>query len=198
MPLDPTPIMVQTVEVTLKASRSGEERRNVIHYLYTGPAPSAAELATLCAEVRDRVVDRYEDFTSIGTIWYEVHARDCADPGGAQYSLGMTRLSAGPVSVMPGQVSCCITKRTNSGGRSFRGRFYTIDNPEEMWNGDDMNPLYIPVIADFGTRLLEPRVSARFVPSVGSRKLGGSTQMTAITFDLVVDTQRRRTKGRGI
>lgn len=190
-----------TVEVVMFASRNGEERRNVIHFNYGGitPArPTVAQLNSLLNEVRDGIINEQEDFTSLGTVWYQATARDIHDATGNMASLAMTRLAAGPIDNMPGAVSHCLTKRTAIPGRSYRGRFYLFDLPEDYFNGDDMNAAYIPVVNDLAQQLLLNRVGSLFKPAVASRKLLISTPITAITYDLVADTQVRRGKGRGV
>jgi hypothetical protein len=191
--------MLRTVEVVLFASRSGEERRNVIHYRYGdgSPRPSATELTNLGNDVIGSIIDQYEDFVVLGTTWYKVSVRDVEDANGAYVEIATNRVSAGGSQVMPGGVSLCLSKRTARAGRSFRGRFYLIDCDESMFNGDDLNPAFIPAIDELATALLLPRQAGRFLPSVGSRKLGGSTPMASITYDRVADYQRRRGKGRG-
>jgi len=190
--------MLATVEVVLKAVRSGEERRNVIHYRYSGARPTSSELASLCAGVEATIIDAYEDFVCIGTTWYEITANDVEDAGGATASRSITRVAAGGLQVFPGQVSFVLTKRTGLRGRSFRGRFYCIDLPEDFFNGDDFNPAYSAVVNNLAAKLMQFQVSGRFIPSVGSRALGGSTPIQSITYDYISDTQRRRGKGHGI
>jgi len=192
-----TPV-AKTVEVVLKAERSGEQRRNVIHYKYTGDNPSASELQGLLNELEGGVIQEYEDFVSLGTRWYELTARDIDNEFGLQVARSINRLSAGPIDNMPGAVSFVLTKRTDLAGRRNRGRFYLIDLPEDFFNGDDLNIFYIPVINELATQLLASRgLGARFRPAVASKTYGTSEYITAITYDLVADTQRRRGKNRG-
>lgn len=190
--------VTNTVEVTLKASRAGQERRNIIHYRYQNPRPTSAELLNLLNDMELAVLDTYENFVALGTVWYEVTAADIHDQGGAFASKQVNRLGVGGSQVFPGQVSHCLTKRTGARGRSYRGRLFLIDLPEDYFNGDDMNPIYLPTVTQFANQLLTQRQNGRFVPCVASRHLNGSTDLNAITFDLIADTQRRRGKGRGI
>lgn len=190
--------MAFTVEVTLKAERLGQQRRNVIHYTYAGVRPGVAELQNLLAGVENTVIDRYEDFVCTGTRWYELVAQDMHDQTGFQVARSINRLSTGGTQVAPGNVTLCLSKRTALPGQSNRGRFYIIDCQEDMFNGDDLNPFYNGTIAVLAAQLQAPQVSGRFLPSVGSRRQQGSTVITAITWDQVADSQRRRLKGRGI
>jgi hypothetical protein len=191
-----------TVEVVLFASRNGEERRNVIHYNYAqGPVPhrpSVAELGNLLADVELNIIDKYENFVSLGTVWYQCTARDIHDATGNQAARAMTRVASGPLDNMPGAVSHCLTKRTAIPGRAYRGRFYLIDLPEDYFNGDDLNAVYIPIINALTAEMLLTRQAGMFVPAVASRKNLISTPITSFTYDLIADTQTRRGKGRGV
>jgi hypothetical protein len=193
-----TVYMLQTVQVEMRAQRGTNERRNIIHYFYSGARPTAGELSSLCDFVESNIIEEYEDFVCFGTRWYEIVATDFADLGGATFTKSVNRLSAGGSQVAPGNVSLCITKHCNRRGRSFRGRFFVMDCPEDMFNGDDLNPGYIPVINDMTAKMLLSAVGGRFTPSVGSRKLGGSTPISSYTYDTIADSQRRRLQGRGI
>jgi len=191
--------MLRTVEVVCFASRSGEERRNVIHFRYAdGSArPTATELMNLLNDVELALIDEQEDVTCVGTVWYQVTARDMEDVNGATASKSISRVGTGGTQVFPGSVAFCLSKRTARAGRSFMGRLYLFDLSEDFFNGDDLNVGYIPALNQFTAALLLPRQAGRFVPSVGSRRLGGSTPINAITYDLIADTQNRRGKGRG-
>jgi len=190
--------MLATVETVLKASRSGQQRRNVIHWRYSGARPSTSELSQLNDEIRDHIIDAQEDFTSLGTVWYEITSTDIEDSSGLQVTSSINRLAVGPVNNLPGAVSHCLTKRTNQRGRSKRGRFYLFDLPEDYFNGDDFNTFYVSVVNRLCNELLSARVGSRFLPAVGSRLLSGSTPLQAMSYDYVADTQVRRGKGRGI
>lgn len=194
MPFHP---ILQTVEVTLKAERAGNQRRNVIHYYYNLPRPSASEISLLLAAVEASVIEKYEDVVCTGTRWYELVGQDIHAVGGAQVSRAINRLSSNGTQVAPSNVSLCMSKRTNFAGGSNRGRFYFIDAAEDMFNGDDLNPLYNGALTTLANALLTSHVSGRFLPAVASRINGVSTGMTAITWDQVADSQRRRLKGRG-
>lgn len=195
-PLAPA-YMLNTVEVVTKAERYGEQRRNVFHYRYLSGRPTLAQLTQLCLEVESGIIDKQEDFCSLGTTWFEIQATDIHDGAGLQFARPITRLAVGPVNNLPGACSHCLTKRTANRGRSKRGRFYLFDLAEDYANGDDVNPLYIGVITQLCNELFAPRVSGYFLAAVGSRTLSGSTPITSMTFDMIMDTQTRRGKNRG-
>lgn len=186
-----------TVEVVLFASRAGEERRNVIHYQYGGSRPTPTELTNLCNDVVNNIIDKQEDITCVGTLWYQITARDIHDQFGNMVTIPVSRVGAGGTNVLPGACSICLSKRSDIPGRSRRGRFYLFDIDESMSNGDDLNPaINVPLTALAGQMLLA-RQSGRFSPAIASRTLGQSIKMTNMTWDQIFDTQTRRGKGRG-
>lgn len=193
-----TVYMLQTIQVELKAQRGTNERRNVIHYRYAGARPTVSQLSALCDWVEDNIIQEYEDFVCFGTRWYAIRAVDMADLSGAVFEKSINRLSAGGSQVMPGNVSLCLSKHTSQRGRSFQGRFYICDCPEDMFNGDDLNPGYMPSVNELAAKLIAAPGVGGFLAAVGSRKLGGSTPITSVTYDTIADSQRRRLQGRGI
>jgi len=189
--------MAGTVEIVMFAQRSGEERRNVIHYQYGGSRPTTTELTNLCNDVVANILNEQEDVASLGTTWYQVTARDMHDQFGNMVTVPCNRLSTGGTDVLPGAVSFCLSKRTSLPGRSFRGRFYLFDLDEAASNGDDLNPLMNVPLGELAVEMLTPRQSGRFAPAVGSRTRAQSQKMLSITWDQIMDTQVRRGKGRG-
>jgi len=193
----PPVIMLATVEVVISAERDGRQRKNVLHYRSTTGAPTVAELEALCIHVRENITDKYAECVCAGTQFVSVKATDVSTATGAQHELYMNRGTIGGAQVMPGQVSLCMTKRTSVRGKSTRGRLFTFDVPEDHFNGDILNPGYLPVLTQLAGRFMQTANGGQFVPAVGSRKNGNSQPITAITWDQVADTQRRRLTGRG-
>jgi hypothetical protein len=190
-------ILADTVEVVMFAERANQSRCNVIHYHYTGGAPTTAELSSLCDEIDTQLIEEYEDFISVGTVWTRILARDMASLSGAMFEKQITRLGAGGSQAAPSNVSLCLSKRSGRRGRSNHGRFYIFDCPEDMFNGDTLNPGYLPSIGDLARELLETRVAGRFTPAIASRKNGDSLPFNSVTWDQVADSQRRRLPLRG-
>ena len=190
-------IMTMTVETVISAEREGRQRKNVIHWWTPAGAPSQADLRALNIHVRDNITDKYAEATCAGTTFVSIKSTDVSTATGAQDELQMNRATIGGAQVLPGQVSLCFTKRTAVRGKSTRGRMFTFDVPEDHFNGDILNPGYLPLLTTLAGRFLTPAVGGLFVPAVGSRKNGNSVVMTAITWDQVADTQRRRLTGRG-
>jgi hypothetical protein len=193
----PPTIMLQTIEARLIAERDGEARVNVIHYRYTSSGVTAGQLAQAASDIEDIIIDSQEDITANGTSWNSIEVQDMAVVNGLQHVRSINRLGVGALQVMPGNVSFVLSKKTAQSGRSFQGRFYLFDMGEDFFNGSTLNPAMIPAVDELVAALLQPIASNAFVPSVGSRLLQGSTPITSIVYNDIVDTQRRRVPGVG-
>jgi len=189
--------LAETVEVVLSAERNGEERKNIIHYRYTGALPTEAEMESLALGVQSTIIQAQKALSCIGTNWIEIKVSEMSTAGGLVHSKSIFEAGVAMDGVLPGNSSHCLTKRTGFRGASFRGRFYLFDLPEDYFNGDDVELVMLPWATAIANALLTPHVSGKFLPAVGSEAIGGSTLINAITFDLVADSQRRRLKKRG-
>jgi len=190
-------LMINTVETKMYAQRGGRLRINYLHWHYNNPPPTAAELANLNADIELNIIDKYEDFVSLGTQWYQIISTDIGTSSGETSTRTVNRISLGPIDDLPGNCSYVLTKRTATRGRSFRGRLFLIDLPEDFFNGDLFNTFYGSPISNLMAAIVTPRQAGRFNPAVGSKTLGISTPFTAMTHDGVADSQRKRLTGRG-
>lgn len=193
----PPVVITNTVEVVMEASRGGRERRNIIHYKWSGTAPTVAELETLSQEVADNIINSQQAVTCVGTSWSRVTATDLHGPGGATASVSIFRTGTVNGAAAPGNVAFALSKRTGFRGPRFRGRIYLFDLPEGGITDDTLDIGMLPLVTNFGGELMFSRVGGRFVPAVASRTGGFSTNLQSITFDLTSDSQRRRLTGRG-
>jgi len=193
--------MFFTVEVVLYAVRGTNERRNVIHYHYTGAAPSTGELGSLLDDLDGGmfVNNLYPGLVALGTTWYLLTAQDKAAASGAYATKAVSHSSSYSASTANNSnVSLCLTKRTAIRRRYATGRFYMIDCPENEFDNDQLNVAFLAGLTLFANALKASRVSGRFQAAVGSRKYTGSNPITTIDWDFNADSQRRRLRGRGI
>lgn len=190
--------IVDTVECVLSAERSGEERKNIIHYRYpTGQLPSELQMSQLAQEIANGVINVNQGVVCVGTNWIEVKVSEMSTAGGLVHAEPIFRAGTAGGGVLPGNSSHCLTKRTGFRGPSFRGRYFLFDLPESYFAGDDVEIGLLPWITNICNELLLPRVGGIFTPAVGSETLHASTLINRMTFDLVADSQRRRLKKRG-
>lgn len=185
------------VEVVLKAERSGEERRNVIHYEWSTSVGLEANMIQLAEELRDGLLPFQAILTCIGTVWNAIQVTNVSEPNSLQIELPVNQTGVAAGGVLTGNASHCLTKRSNLTGRSMRGRFYLFDLPEAYANGDDVEMVFIPWINNVVNELTSARVGGIFRPVIGSRKLHAGTTFQSMTYDFIMDSQYRRLKKRG-
>lgn len=200
MPVEVFHPIANTVQVYWKAQRGGKLRENVIHYQYTAPRPTQSELDALLDDITNSIlgVTGIPSVTMQNTNWYEIGARDVHDAFGATtiHSIGVTGLY-GQASANNSNVSLALSKRTGVAARFARGRLFLFDTPENMFDEDLLNIIFVPALSIICAHLLASRSNGRFRAAVGSRVRALSVQLTAMNFDFVADSQRRRLQGRG-
>jgi len=184
------------VEVVIKAERSGEERRNVIHYEYTAD-PTASSMTALANGVKDSIVTPCANITCIGTTWNAIQVTNVDAPNSLQIEVPMSISGLAGGGVLTGNASHCLTKRSNLVGRSMRGRFYLFDLFESYCNGDDVELAMIPWINLIASGLTQNQVGGIYKPVVGSRLLQAGTEFHSVSYDFIMDSQYRRLKKRG-
>jgi hypothetical protein len=105
----------------------------------------------------------------------------------------------------PNNVALCVSFRTLSRGRSFRGRNYVTGLPESRVSGSFVSDATVAAIQAAYQLLPGIAVTAGCIWVVVSRFTAGAPRVTGITteidsvvvIDNVVDSQRRRLPGRG-
>lgn len=185
------------VEVVLKAERSGEERRNVIHYEYTTVVGLEDNMVLLAEELRDDLLSAQAIITCGGTTWNAIQVTNVDVENSLQIELPVNVSGTAGGGVLTGNAAHCLTKRSNLTGRSKRGRFYLFDLPEAYANGDDVEFVMIPWINGVANALTANRVGGIFKPVIGSRLLHAGTEYHSISYDFIMDSQYRRLKKRG-
>ena len=106
---------------------------------------------------------------------------------------------------LPGSCALCVSFRTNSRGRSFRGRNYVAGLPETNVTGNTVAAATVNGIQTAYQEILIGGVAAPFEWVVISRFTAGAPRVagigtpitTAVVVDPFIDSQRRRLTGRG-
>jgi len=121
------------------------------------------------------------------------------------YATGLPAAGTNASPTMPNNVACVITKRTLLRGRSFRGRIYHpgLCEAQVVANSVD-GPTLTALITEYNKLIHFTTVGASWDMVVMSRyhdnaprTTADSNQVTNLTSDGVVDSQRRRLPGRG-
>jgi len=199
---------VAQVEVT--ALMAGQRTQNILHYKMTGATNyDATELTRLAT-----AIIAYFNQVSVKGLYpatwqlIEVRAIDLSQQFGPAVTVGaglpITGTRAG--SQLPNNCALVLTKRTALRGRSFRGRFYFGPLCEADVTDNTVSGAVVTSILGNMAGLLDitDATTVHHFLQVVSRHAGGvprttglPTQVSSLTSDGVLDSQRRRLPGRG-
>jgi len=199
---------VAQVEVT--ALMDGQRTQNVLHYKMTGATDyDAAELTALAT-----AIIAYFNQVSVKGLYpstwqlIEVRAIDLSQQFGFAVSVGaglpITGTRAG--AQLPNNCALVLTKRTSLRGRSFRGRIYFGPLVEADVTGNSVSGAVVTSILGNLAGLLDitDAGAVHHYLQIVSRYTNNSergtalvTQVSSLTSDGVLDSQRRRLPGRG-
>ena len=175
---------------------------NILHYVSanvqaTGPLPQEVAVA-----MDNAFAPVYKPAFGVGTTWLGTIASRVhpLPPGFAGISVGNQGPGSALGAPLPDQVSGVITKRTNFGGRSFRGRVYVPFPTANFDSGDGIhnNAAYATVLNAIGAALLVTRtagaagLTADFLPVIFHRSTKASDFVTSFLAKTLWGTQRRR------
>lgn len=184
-----------------------DQRVENVFYVEVPGGVDAPTIQDTANQVGNWVEDSYLPFLSASLTFLNVEAKNLsiADGGVAIYNAAPGTVGGIASPGEPGNVSYCVSLRTASSGRSFRGRKYVPGIPtnkhtgnvvESTWSGDIVNALnqLITVLAGFDKVLV---IVSRIADGV-DRITGLSTPViSASVTDMFLDSQRRRLTGRG-
>jgi len=106
---------------------------------------------------------------------------------------------------MPGNVTWCVSFRTNQRGRSSRGRNYIYGITEAVAAGNFIDTATANTWVGFYELMMSPTFAPDFAWSVLSRYTDGAARTSGLAIpitsviatDYALDSQRRRLAGRG-
>lgn len=198
------PSASNTIKVAINGVLTGQECINVFHF----KAPSSvteALMDNLAADV-ETWLDSFKALVTSSWSCTSVTLTDLTTSSGLSKTYGFSTktgtLSGAP---KPNNVSAVVTSRTNSRGRSFRGRTYiggVGDNSTDTTL--DLDPTWMSSVASVFVSLLNSSAFHSCVISIVSyfankvvRGAAVVTPITAFSMDSHIDSQRRRLSGRG-
>lgn len=187
-------------------SMNGQVVENVFHYQM--PAPTTANDLTLFAVAWiAEWVTNIKPYINVEVSLTQVKVTDLTTNISPTITTSSTLPQAGTQTgaLMPNNVSCVFTKRTNLRGRSQRGRVYWPGFGEPACINNVITPALVTAIiagldnlraVSTGLGVWEMVVVSRYTG--GQPRVSGIfTPITNFTSDGVVDSQRRRLPGRG-
>lgn len=196
------------VQVEMRATRFGQhvENRLMVDVL-------TAPTAEICSELAQMFWDWWEEsyavVLSASTILTEVVATDMSQQNGAQVTYAPDTTTAGlrAATPLPNEVSLCVSLRTDSRGRSARGRFYALSVCQDQMA--DANTISVAAAGEYVAVVagLMPIIrAAGYEPVIVSYRSNNAPRpggpvyfpITGATLvDNIVDSQRRRKPGVG-
>jgi hypothetical protein len=205
MPQSPVP---NTAEAVLNYQSDSGDARNVLHFRQEPFGNwTNIDLSRLAETLADWWVTNLKPLVHPAYTLESVIARDLgAVPGEvAEYGVGQTGGAQGGRS--PSNVTTAFTLRTALGGRSGRGRIYHVGLSQNYYVGDTLNPNEKNImVAAYDTLKVISKgsigyeyhlmVVSRFANKV-QRASGIANEVTNVSNDGLLDSQRRRLKGRG-
>jgi len=210
MPFVPVP---NTCMAEMRMLVDGQKVENTLAFRFPGEVTEAL-LGDVGAMVESFWINHYGPNVSASVSYRETVVTDLSSATGPQVTVVPALALAGEVSgtSLPNNMALTISFRTNSRGRSFRGRNYILGIPESHRLGiNSMLPTevahwvedYTALITEAAGAAAEWVVVSRFsgVDTLGKpipRTTGLATPVTAVTVvDNTLDSQRRRLPGRG-
>lgn len=194
-------------EVTFHQTSLGEKVVNVLHY-FADTLTSAADLDVLAFEAFQWWATNAAPLLPDSVSLDFVRAKDLTTESGAQVEYGGSGPEPGQSAspALPNGCALVITKRTSIAGRSYRGRIYVCGLIESNVDGNTVQPTTVTnwldawgqalTVNTTGPTPLPMVVVSRFFEGA-PRVTGIHTEVTELTSDGFVDSQRRRLAGRG-
>lgn len=175
---------------------------------FEGPADfSTGDLTALADGVRDWWIDQMRPLTGTDVLLTAVKATAMHSETAPTYELPVTVDNDGTASSTSvyNNTTWVVTMKTVERGRSFRGRNYIVGVPSAIVNENQVSSAYAFGVVGAYAQLLNATYVGLNLLSVCSRFHNGAPRtsgvLTAVTgfgyADFYLDTQRRRSPGRG-
>jgi len=201
------------VEFEMRMLWDGQKVENTL-YFGRGFAPTAAQMLAMATLLANWWGTDYANFVAASVDLVEVYATDLTSVSGPTVSYVPPSTISGSLALEaePNNVSLCVSFRTGSRGRSFRGRNYVVGLTEPALVLSTVQPSTVTAILAAYNQLLSIGTGTGWTwdvvsrysgvdPTTGKpipRAAGIRTPITSVVVvDPVVDSQRRRLPGRG-
>ncbi len=205
MPQSPVPNCAQAV---LNYQSDSGDARNVLHFQQAPDFPfDNINLEALALAVHTWWTPNLRPHVSTTHRLESIITRDMGQVPGEIHERVVNELGGNTAARTPSNVTSAFTLRTGQGGRSGRGRIFHVALSSGYFTGDTLTAgdLANMLTAYNALKVLPPVgsgpefqlvVVSRFANGV-QRPTGIKNRVTAITNDGILDSQRRRLKGRG-
>lgn len=184
----------------IRWSAGTNQCENTLAYLWSGTAPTAAELTSLATEVGGTVAARMRNMMHNGIVFREVYCRNIHTQNAEQgtYTFPPNTTGNRNGSAVALNEAAGLVKRTGLTGRANRGRNSFSGFIEQDLDGNTIGATILQVLADVAISILAARVGGRFIPAVASASRGlGIRLQSALSLDSHVDSQKTRLNAHG-
>jgi len=171
----PLPDAASIVRLRVAGTVNGAPFNNIFHLQYSGPAPSNANLNSLCTSVLTAWQTNFKSLCPSSVVLANADAQDLTNTSAASGTATDTTAGTRAGTAMPNSVACCITWHINNRYRGGHPRTY----------------LPAGVIADVtgGNRWTDAFVTAAdsaaaaFLVAVNALSIGGATyKMVCLSY----------------
>lgn len=198
--------VAKTVEAEIRMLLDGQKVENTLYFRYL-TVPTPANLDALGAALLDWWETSYATLVTPETTVREIYLTSLD----TETSPAATVVPAAPLagtiesSILPNNASFCVSFRTASRGRSFRGRNYIAGLAASGVVNNTLEEAYVTNIVNAYTALLTVAFGLSNIWSVVSRFSGNAPRVAGVTtnittvvaVDRTVDSMRRRLPSRG-
>ncbi len=202
MPFQPVP---DTIRVELIYSWDAQVVENVLHYR-SGASFGTAGLTSLAENVlsvwNTSLRPLISSAVSLTVIKLTLLESEFAP--GIEYVTGLPIPGTASGNVVPANVTVAVRFLTALRGRSYRGRVYQIGMTSTQVSGNEITTAFSTALRNAWIQMIDVGSTPETHLTVVSRVQGGvlrpqgvATDVTGITIERVLDSQRRRLPKRG-
>jgi len=195
------------VAVELRCTLDGQNVENTWH-VNVFHEPTVADLVALANNIATVVIGSWLTNLSDQLTFREIHLRSLHTANGVEHTAAFPANTTGSLvsPVMPSNVTLCVSLRSQSSGRSARGRLYWMTLTELDVVGNTVASGRVGTIVGAVQDMIDQMVTIGYAWVIVSYitnnapRVGGPVYFivtTALVVDSIVDSQRRRLPGRG-
>jgi hypothetical protein len=200
--------VTNTVQAEMRMTLFGQLIENTLYFRFGG-VPVLAELGVLADDLIDWWDTEYSTVLSSELLLRECKVTSLVTASSPTITVAPASETRGKddAPASPGNVALCVSFRTTSRGRSFRGRNYVPAIPTDQITGNTVaSAIGIDLVGAYTDLLGRHALTDDGQWVIVSRFTGGAPRASGITtsvssvavVDNFVDSMRRRLTGRGL
>jgi len=188
------------VRVVVQANGpSGQEFLHVFHVKTPASPPAYADLVTMSDAFHSWLINDYKNMWASDIQAVQIVLTSMASAPGPQYTLGEAVPGVRAGDTNPSEITLAIKATTHNSGRSNRGRQYAWPAVAfDIDTNDRYTDAYKTAIVGVFNSLVARVQSSGYLLGVGSLHDAAVKPIASyVAVDRTIDSQRRRTAGRG-